>query len=163
MTTTRRLFATATILGSLIGWFGYDADYKGPMRWEDTNLTISSTADIDLAQVTAAWGDTITFDIVEGPADIEFHSENLSDMAGGEARRTFRDGNYIADCDIAVEVTDNFAILTHELGHCLGLSHTNMQQKGSNMHWIAKDYQNGWSDTVTARDLADLTALYLVK
>ena len=139
---------------------GIVTDYDGPARFEQTTITVKDTTGlVNVEAATGPWTGAVTFVETTGPADITFITDTCSKtMCGGEARKTYRDGNYIAACVIAVESADH-AILTHEVGHCLGLSH-DPKGLGSNMHWFAGDYDNGWSDVVTQRDRTRLANLY---
>ena len=131
-------------------------DYDGPARWESTTVTISP----DLADAAAQWGDALTSVTVEEGAQIHAAPATTTDEGvGGEAHSTFTGGNYIQSCEVAVDADVTDAVLTHEVGHCLGLAH---QSTGgpTNMHWWAADYQGGWSDNVTNADLARLAELY---
>lgn len=129
-------------------------DYDGPPRWESTTVTITP----DLERAAGQWGEAVTFRVVDEGAQISTHDTVLDDNVGGEAQRTFTGGNYLDTCRIAVDADTTDAILTHELGHCLGLGHTSVGP--TNMHWWAGDHQGGWSETVTDGDRERLADLY---
>lgn len=129
-------------------------DYDGPARWESPTVTISA----DLEDAAAAWGDTVTFKIDDDDPQISTYRTSLEDGVAGEAQATYRDGHYLDSCRIAVDGGETPAILSHELGHCLGLTHATIG--ASNMHWWYQDYEGGWSDTVTDSDKARLADLY---
>lgn len=145
------------------------AGYDGPAKWEgdyaDVELTIASSdarfTPERLEALTDEWGATVNFTVVDGPADIELYRADVcrdhDGSCGGEAQLEYRNGNYIASCRIAV-LEDKDSLVTHEIGHCLGLSHKH--EHASNMHFFAEDYNGGWSDEVTAEDLERLAALY---
>jgi hypothetical protein len=83
--------------------------------------------------------------------------------AGIEGATAYRDGegSTITSCRVELAPkyagTDETAVLAHELGHCLGLSHNNAGAT-SVMYWISGGEH--FSPTVTAVDLAAVRALY---
>lgn len=135
-------------------------DYDGPPRWESASVTIS----VDLQDAASEWGDAVTFTVVPD-SEAEISTTGASpggSMVGGEAHREFSGGNYITSCEISVTDSTPASIVTHELGHCLGLGHHN-KPGDSVMHWFAKDYQGGWSDHPTSSDTQALAELYETK
>lgn len=155
----RSMILAATLATS--GWaaVAHAGQYDGPARWESTTVTISA----DLEQTASHWGDTLKFEVVPAnEAQIKTTSQAFTDKGvGGEAQSTFRNGDYLESCTIALPKGKQIdsSITTHEFGHCLGLSHRSGVDE-SNMHWWAQDYTGGWSDTVTEADLAALAERY---
>lgn len=136
------------------------------LRWADASLTLAVHGDAwshtDINAAITAWssaqdGPTITR--VDGDADITLTADPLPyadtpSWVGAEASWT-TDHGYITTCTIAIGWSragkDATMILTHELGHCLGLGHSD--------HGIMRAVLHK-GDTITPADLSDLSTLY---
>lgn len=132
-------------------------EYDGPMRVKGDTVTIHRS----LVDAAKPWeGQGVEFVVSDSPM-VDVTRGRLAGMAGAEATRTFTRGNYIASCRIKVDGKMDQRIMTHEFGHCLGLTHEHAHAgEGTNMYRMAGAYQDGWSDTVTDWDRKNLANLY---
>lgn len=121
--------------------------------WDSTS---NATSPVDLVQVVPTQVANVRFTYAE-----QFEG---SRSAVAEATAVEWDAlGYATLCIVNVDPHRlDLPLLTHELGHCLGLHHDPAIKKGeaSNLYPRAKWYQQGWSDTVTPRDLRHLSELY---
>lgn len=151
------------ILSALFGAYsmhkGMNETYVAP-TFEATSKVIV-TVDPTLIEYAQAWSiPEILFVSEESNPQVKIVSGRAEGaMVGAEATRRMNDDNHIVSCEIKVNPGVTSAMMTHEMGHCLGLSHET-HKSGTNMYMGHKFYQQGWSDTVTDWDRENLRSIY---
>ncbi len=164
--TTRALVAVAALL--LAGFAAQgQATAEGAPRWERAMLTVhvadtAAWAGTDVAGALEQWAPAMAMVLTDNPnADVTLAGQGPEAGVEGATATREGQGSRITSCRVTLAArfvgTDEGAVLAHELGHCLGLSHNNGGES-SVMYGIAGGPQ--FSSTVTPADLDTVRGLY---
>ena len=172
----RRTLSTALAVVAVVILSGVaaqgDTRTDGPAVWASPVVTVgvvdvAAWDGVDVPAALAQWKDgpvrlVLTDDAAS--ADVTLEVEQAGDMVGATAYTDVRAG-VIEGCRVAINAKhlgrpDATRMLTHELGHCLGLDHSTLAEthEPRAMYW-----QGGGSfssATVTEGDLETLRGLY---
>ena len=136
--------------------------------WASPTLTVrvvdeAAWAGTDVAGALEQWAPAMRMTLTDGDADVTLDAAPATgELAGATAYRATVHG-VIQSC--RVDLSENLsgrdmtAVLTHELGHCLGLDHTAVGTEAPTVMWRAA-YGPHFSSTVTATDLDNVRNLH---
>lgn len=172
----RRTLSTALAVVAVVILSGVaaqgDTRTDGPAVWASPIVTVgvvdaAAWAGADIAAALAQWdGGPVRLVLTDDAAgaDVTLEVERAAEMVGATAYMDSRAG-VIEGCRVAINakyVGSKYGtqMLTHELGHCLGLDHSTLAEthEPRAMYW-----QGGGSfssATVTEGDLETLRGLY---
>ena len=170
--TDRFMTAFFAILAAGASLFGYNTATSEPpaptTRWS-TEAVLTIDSDSPLAgpafDALSQWDVPMRVAFAKGDAaNIRvLLLDPANPQAGGEATKT-AEGGFFTGCTIKVSTTLQqdlvMPTLTHEMGHCLGLHHTQSGEP-SNMYFSMAGWETGvFSFEITDYDLALMTRLY---
>lgn len=140
----------------------------GPGVWASPTLTVrvadrAAWSGTDVEAALEQWAPAMRMTLTDGRADITLDAAPATgELVGATAYRDTEAG-VIRSCRVDLSEDqggrDMTAPLTHELGHCLGLRHTDVGSDVPTVMWRAS-YGPHFSPAVTPTDLDAVRALY---
>ncbi|MFQ6170353.1 matrixin family metalloprotease [Oryzobacter sp. R7] len=144
----------------------HGASIHGPARWDKPALTVhvgdqDAWAGTDVAAAIDQWAAAFPMTLVDqADADVVLTTGPARTGDVGATARTATEGSTITGCRVDLPAKhagkDMTDVLTHELGHCLGLGH--LVDGPAVMYWT--ELSDNLSPTVTKVDVAAVRALY---
>ena len=161
----RQVFAVAAA-AAVVGVGAAPSTEGSVARWDKPVLTVAvvdrdAWAGTDVDAALEQWSPAMPLILVDGPAaDIVLTTGPARTADVGATARTRVEGSTLVGCRIDLPAkragADMTDVLTHELGHCLGLHH----RIGVDSVMVSSELDDHLTDHVTDNDLDAVRRLY---